>query len=104
MSMFNSSKTKAVVSGTIESAGKVVKETSETTDVFNHLQDQGDSASVSASYALGRDFNSEKVTFHVTLRCSQHENVINEAGKLAFFKAVEFVGDACANLGWTKTE
>lgn len=100
MGMFG--KAKAVVSGTVESEGKVIQETTETFDSFADLQKDGSDATVSATYALGRDFNSEKVTFHVTVRCAQNEATINEAGKRAFFKAVEFVGEACENLGWAK--
>ncbi len=98
--MFNTTKNQA--SGTIQTQGKV-EEVSETFDLYADLCKDGAAATVSCTYALGRDFNSEKVTFHVTVRCDQTEACINEAGRRAFLKAVEFVGDAAENLGWKKS-
>lgn len=92
----------ASAAGTVEQNGRVIEETTKTLDCFKDLLKGGDEATVSATYALGRDFNSEKVTFHVTVRCAQDEATINQAGERVFLKAMEFVGDACEQLGWAK--
>jgi hypothetical protein len=97
--MFNT--TKNTVSGTVKTPGKTV-ETSETFDAYADLCKDGAAASVSCTYGMAKNFGEEKVSFHVTVRCDQTEECINEAGKRAFLKAVEFVGDAADNLGWTK--
>jgi len=100
MSMFNT--TPNTIQKTVEKGGEIVEETTETFDPFKDLLKDGGQATVSCTYALGVDFNSEKVTFHVTCRCDQSEAVINEAGKRVFLKAVELVGDAAEVLGWRK--
>jgi hypothetical protein len=98
MSMFNT--TPNTAQKTVERGGKIVEESTIAFDAYKDLMKEGGHATVSCTYALGVDFNSEKVTFHVTCRCDQSEATINEAGKRVFAKAVEFVNDAAEVLGW----
>lgn len=55
-------------------------------------------ARVSITVSEGMDYGALKVSATVSLSCDQNERTINEAGGLAFYKAVELVRDGWAEL------
>jgi hypothetical protein len=82
--------------------GKVVSESEEHTDEFRSLIKEDGNANVSCSLTKGIDFNSEKVVFHVSVRCDQDEKTMDEAATRVFKKALEYVTEASTALGWNK--
>lgn len=53
----------------------------------------GTPAQVSVRYGESLAYGEVKVTASVTLNCDQTEDTINNAGRLAFYKALELVRD-----------
>lgn len=98
--MFN--RTPNTIEKTVTKGGAVKEESTTTFDPYADLVKDGGQSTVSCTYALGIDHNSEKVSFHVTVRCDQTEACINEAGKRAFLKAHELTQDAIGVLGWNR--
>lgn len=75
---------------------KTVKE--ETLDPLERLWTPGKHAHARVGLQVGtqHDFGRIKVTAYVDYECNQNEATVNEAGMLAFSKAIEFVHDALA--------
>jgi hypothetical protein len=48
------------------------------------------------------DFNSEKVTFFVSVRCDQNKATMDKAAERVFNKALEYVSEAAEALGWVQ--
>ncbi len=69
-------------------------------DPFKDLLKDDGLASVGCTYGGARNYGNEKISFMVNVHCDQNEATVNEAGKRVFLKTLEFVEDACGQLGW----
>lgn len=101
MGMFD--KPRTTWAGTRERKGEPPEEIQGTLDPYEDLfkgPPETPLSSVSANYSRARDFSAEKISFHVTVHCKQNEPMINEAGKRALMKVLEFTKDAMEQLGW----
>ena len=67
------------------------------TDKFRSLRVRANDppARVAITVGQAQDYGAMKVSATVSLECDQDEGMINKAGEIAFFKAVELLGD-----GW----
>jgi len=75
-----------------------------TTDKFRALVDPNTPETepltrVNIGVSESMEYGSLKVSASITLTCNQNEKKINEAGGLAFFKAVELVTDGFKQYG-----
>lgn len=88
----------AVLTKTVTRGKDVVEETVTYPDGFRDLMKGDAAASLSCTLARGIEFNSTKVTFHLSVRCDQNEKMLDEAARRTFAKVLEYVTDAGALL------
>ena len=60
-------------------------------------------AKVTIGVSEAMDYGAMKVSATVSLACDQNEPAINQAGELAFYKAVELMRDGWSELAKTTT-
>lgn len=68
----------------------------------NATKDGAESARVAVNFTEGIEYGAMKVATTVTINCAQTEAAINEAGELAFKKALEITTDGWSLLKGTK--
>lgn len=105
MSMFDkalhtSATSNATARKTHTKAGVVVEEKEENIDGFQDLLKENGNATISCSLTKGIDFNSEKIVFHVGVRCDQDEKTMDLAAERVFSKTLEYLTESIEALGW----